>query len=440
MSRVDAYARLVVLLMKFAEPHTTKVAALTQALHVISRTLLRSADEKKERFNQRPFYRLLLNLLIAVTTPDPQVEPIQFQLLAAFCTTFMTLSPKRVPSFAFAWLELISHRVFMPKLLNSTNHKGWLMFQRLLLQLLHFLEPSLRRVQLSEPIQVLYKGTLRVLLVLLHDFPEFLCDYHFSFCDVIPTPCVQIRNLILSAFPSSMKLPDPFMQNLKVDLLPEIKIAPRILTNYSATLMRRHLKADVDNYLRTREPRLLSDIQSKLLKEGYSGECKYDVSLMNALPLYLGIQIWQTNKQGVNMLHSQPPLTILAHLAQNLDSEGRYLFLSALANHLRYPNAHTHCFSCALLFLFLNETDIVKEQITRVLLERLIVHRPHPWGLLITFIELIKNRQFDFWNRPFVKCAPEVEKLFQCVATTCLVGHQQDVHGLSSVASSEEAA
>lgn len=34
--------------------------------------------------------------------------------------------------------------------------------------------------------------------------------------------------------------------------------------------------------------------------------------------------------------------------------------------------------------------EIIQEQITRVLLERLIVNRPHPWGLLITFIELIK--------------------------------------------------
>lgn len=33
---------------------------------------------------------------------------------------------------------------------------------------------------------------------------------------------------------------------------------------------------------------------------------------------------------------------------------------------------------------------MIQEQITRVLLERLIVNRPHPWGLLITFIELIK--------------------------------------------------
>jgi len=52
--------------------------------------------------------------------------------------------------------------------------------------------------------------------VLLHDFPEFLCDYHFSFCDVIPPSCIQMRNVILSAFPRNMRLPDPSTPNLKV--------------------------------------------------------------------------------------------------------------------------------------------------------------------------------------------------------------------------------
>lgn len=59
---------------------------------------------------------------------------------------------------------------------------------------------------------------MRVLLVLLHDFPEFLCDYHFSFCDVIPSSCIQMRNVILSAFPRNMRLPDPSTPNLKVYL------------------------------------------------------------------------------------------------------------------------------------------------------------------------------------------------------------------------------
>ena len=63
--------------------------------------------------------------------------------------------------------------------------------------------------------------------------------------------------------------------------------------------------------------------------------------------------------------------------------------------------------------------EIVQEQITRVLLERLIVNRPHPWGLLITFIELIKNPRYGFWKHGFIRCAPEIEKLFESVARSC---------------------
>jgi hypothetical protein len=48
---------------------------------------------------------------------------------------------------------------------------------------------------------------------------------------------------------------------------------------------------------------------------------------------------------------------------------------------LRYPNSHTHYFSCTLLYLFAEANqEAIQEQITRVLLERLIVNRPHPWG------------------------------------------------------------
>ena len=128
-------------------------------------------------------------------------------------------------------------------------------------------------------------------------------------------------------------------------------------------------------------------------------------------------------------------MDILQNLAVDLDNEGRYLFLNAIANQLRYPNIHTHYFSCALLYLFdeanseaiqvrfqrifevgvdfRNSKEIffnLQEQITRVLLERLIVNRPHPWGLLITFIELIKNPSYKFWDHDFVHCAPEIEK------------------------------
>jgi CCR4-NOT transcription complex subunit 1 len=74
-----------------------------------------------------------------------------------------------------------------------------------------------------------------------------------------------------------------------------------------------------------------------------------------------------------------------------------------------------------LLSLFAEaQQEVVQEQITRVLLERLIVNRPHPWGLLITFIELIKNSRYNFWSHQFTKCAPEIERLFESVARSCM--------------------
>ncbi|RHN38567.1 putative CCR4-Not complex component, Not1 [Medicago truncatula] len=113
-------------------------------------------------------------------------------------------------------------------------------------------------------------------------------------------------------------------------------------------------------------------------------------------------------------------LDIFQTLINDLDTEGRYLFLNAVANQLRYPNTHTHYFSFVILYLFTESNqEIIQEQITRVLLERLIVNRPHPWGLLITFIELIKNLRYNFWNRSFIRCAPEIEKLFESVSRSC---------------------
>ncbi len=71
------------------------------------------------------------------------------------------------------------------------------------------------------------------------------------------------------------------------------------------------------------------------------------------------------------------------------------------------------------------QNDIVQEQLTRVLLERLIVNRPHPWGLLITFIELIKNPRYNFWGLQFTHCAPEIERLFNSVAASCMTAPPQ---------------
>lgn len=265
----------------------------------------------------------------------------------------------------------------------------------------------------------LYRGVLRILLILHHDFPEFLADNHYRLCNIVPAHCTQLRNLVLSAYPSSFpELPDPFAAGLKVDRLEEIRKTPRIAGDITAPLIRSQIKDLVDESLRTIDPpdenfRKISDAAYRSESNGFG--LNVDSTLLHSLVLYVGQSaIMNAGQKGNQALGNESiQASFMSKLARELHPEPRFYFLSSIANQLRYPNSHTQYFSFALLHLFGNDManrqeSEVREQITRVLLERLIVHRPHPWGLIITLLELLKNPLYVFWEQPFIKAAPEV--------------------------------
>jgi len=298
------------------------------------------------------------------------------------------------------------------------KEKGWALVHQLLIDLLIFIEPHLRSADMTDAIKHLYNGILRVLLVLVHDFPSFLSAYHLSFCNVIPENCIQLRNLILSASPKGMVMPDPFTPNLKIDHLPDITRSPALKSNVVGPIL--SIRSDLDNYLNTRQPSdFLEGLLPRLLKEDSK---EVDIPRVNSLVLYVGIQAINRLQNGFQHLQiaQTPEMEVLQKL-MDFDERGRYVSLNAIANQLRYPSSHSHYFSCVMLFLF-SETsnEGVKEQLTRVLLERLISHRPHPWALIITFVELLKNQRYQFWSHSFTRCATEIEKVFESVARSCV--------------------
>ncbi|CAH2039394.1 unnamed protein product [Thlaspi arvense] len=392
---IDIYAKLVFSILKYfpEQESSSKLFLLSEIMAVTVRSIQKDAEDKKTSLNPRPYFRLFINWLLDLCSLDPGTDGANFQVLTAFANAFHALQPLNIPAFRLRQ-KPVSGDAFIKR----------------------------------EPVQFLYKGTLRVLLVLLHDFPEFLCDYHFTFCDVIPSSCIQMRNIILSSFPRNMRLPDPSTPNLKIDLLPEIVESPCILSEVDAALKAKQMKNDVDEYLTSRQQNstFLSELKQKLLlssSEASSAGTRYSVPLINSLVLYTGMQAIQQLQAGETQetqAQNVVALQMFKYLSMELDTEGRYLFLNAIANQLRYPNNHTHYFSFIMLYLFFeSDQEIIQEQITRVLLERLIVNRPHPWGLLITFIELIKNPRYGFWKQAFIRCAPEIEKLFESVARSC---------------------
>ncbi|KAL5529441.1 hypothetical protein ACEPAG_5426 [Sanghuangporus baumii] len=426
---LDAMSRLIVYIIKYhgdasgANNLQAKVHYFTKILSIIVLVVANRHEEQGPAFQQKPFFRFFSSLLSDLHSLEPQLGSVYFHLLIALSDTFSSLQPVYFPGFAFSWMTLISHRLFMPKLLLSENRDGWSAFHKLLLSLFKFLAPFLGSARLSLASRNLYRGALRLLLVLLHDFPDFLSEYYFSLCDIIPPRCVQLRNIILSAFPTAITLPDPHLRHIKFESIPDMGPIPPVLSDFSLILKNGDIKGYLDQCLMNRVSQAtLTALKDRLrLPSGAAtGDETYNISLLNAVVMYIGVSTVVSAKARSGtpiFVPTDPGVVALTYLAYNLDPEGQHHLVESMALHLRYPNAHTHWFSCLLLYLFEHaKDDRFREIMTRVLLERFIVHRPHPWGALLTFIELVRNPKYDFWNKEFVHVAPEVEAMLNNVA------------------------
>lgn len=166
---VDALSKLFLLLVRLADKEagdmTVRVNLLSRILNAVARTLLEDHETKKtnkQPFDQRPYFRLLSSLAQDLGVPDVQQEPnpSMTPLLGAYSQVYLILQPSVVPGFAFAWLQLISHRCFMPQLLLLKGQKGWPYMHRLVIALLLFLQPFLKHAQLNDSIRKLYKVCL----------------------------------------------------------------------------------------------------------------------------------------------------------------------------------------------------------------------------------------------------------------------------------------
>lgn len=277
---IDALSKLFLYLIRLADRETgdVRVNLLSRILSATARVLSEDHEEKRTSnspvgFDQRPYHRLLFNLSDDMGVPDMQRDqsPSTLPLMMTYSQVYLLLQPSTLPGFAFGWLQLVSQKSYMPHMLLAKDKKAWHIYHRLLLALLHFLQPFLRAGQLAEPIRKLYEGTLRVLLVLLHDFPDFLSEYHLSLCDAMPAVCVQMRNLVLSAYPRSCRPPDSMVDATAISLLPEMQLAPRLIPDVTVALNECGLRMHIDSYMTSKQPLDLMSLISKQVLNSANG-------------------------------------------------------------------------------------------------------------------------------------------------------------------------
>jgi CCR4-NOT transcription complex subunit 1 len=513
----DALAKLIMMLVRYQDADDeddvaeAKGAYFSSILSIIVLVLNHHSVMRGVNFNQKVFFRLFSTILCEYKVTVSESDEEQKHLVSAFSDALLTLQPAYFPGFAFAWLALVSHRIFLPEILSLPDQAGWTPYTKLLEAALIYVSEQLRAPILSPIAKSLNTGLLKIILVLHHDFADFLAENYFRLCEVIPLHCMQFRNLILSAYPSNIPdLQDPLTSGLRIDRLPEMQVAPVVLGEPEAAFKRSTILANLEKLLSNTEIKdadehlsaivsAVSTPQPRLANRAYAS-ANVDVSLINALVYHVGVSASSSasttyittseNKNGTNtpsanksinsptisLDTSSPVVTLLTRLIALSSPEVRYYLLNAIVTQLRYPNSHTTFFHYITLHLFTlslpfdssssggtssassgsggpQERDSnhnnggstenggrsrssnsnssrgsskaddgaalsasshnydVQQQITRVLMERLIVHRPHPWGFILTLTELLRNERYAFWDLDFIKAAPEIRQL-----------------------------
>ena len=109
-------------------------------------------EQRRDDFHPLPYYRILIlfwNELLPITEDGPEgkmyepnlagsagilgpvtgalLKPYEPNFLVSIYNTLHILRPSKVPAFAFAWLDLLTHRTLLPRFLkygSATPHTG----------------------------------------------------------------------------------------------------------------------------------------------------------------------------------------------------------------------------------------------------------------------------------------------------------------------------
>lgn len=424
----DALAKLIVMLIKRREQEgevkVDKAAFLKSILALIVLVLNHHHVMRGEQFNQKVFFRLFATLLSEIgSSGDELLEVERQQITLVFAKIFLDVRPSYFPGFMFAWLALITHRNFLPVLMRLPSQAGWDSFSDIMENLMLYVGELLKPLHMTQVTKEVYRGVLKLLVILQHDYPEFLAAYHSKLCANIPIHCSQLHNIVLHANPAPYsKMADPMQPGLKIDRIEEIRESPEIINDVEGPLRQIGLFDVLDQALQNGPSEdavahIAHAIQRSKTRQTGAGyvPINIDQKLIQSIVLHVGMHsINRANqKGGPTFVRGSPDAALLSMLVHELQPEARYFFINSVVDQLRFPNTHTHYFSQALLEIFGSdnvdpEESDIRQQITRILLERLVGMWPHPWGLIVTIMELIKNEKYMFFDLPFIKASPEV--------------------------------
>ncbi|MCQ2816353.1 MAG: DUF3819 domain-containing protein [archaeon] len=393
------------LLYALDQNYDDKIKFFAGILEAVYKTFHADYIKSETEFNQRPYYKLLYNLITDITTIEKTdvilnspYKKIQFLMVIA--DMLLLMSPINYPGFALAWLDLISSKNFVYNFLEPSKTKEGRTYDiakfdkylYLIGDLFSFLKLNCGNVIWDYNTKIFLDNVYKFMFLLCHSFPDFISGYYFLILQALPSGSnfIQLKNLILSCHPSDIEIPNPLTEEVK-DIYSANKLAPILFTKDN--LLEPGWKKYIDSFVENKNEQIVDELIKKLNNPKKEKNNRF--SIINSIIGYWSqsiVKIIYERKRENSGFFSND---FFLRLIKNLESENRDHFINSILNELRYPSIQTHYFAYILIFICTEvKNDIIEEHIIKNLLERLIF-KPHPWGLVLAFVNLMKHKKYE---------------------------------------------
>ena len=125
---VDSFSRLTVQVIRHgnSQPGYDEIVQsdiFNSIMSVVVLVLVHMQEVNPNDFDQKPFLRLFSSILNDLKPLEVESVAVYRKSLSSMSEMFHALRPSVVPSFAFSWIQLVSHRNFLSSLLLVEGQK-----------------------------------------------------------------------------------------------------------------------------------------------------------------------------------------------------------------------------------------------------------------------------------------------------------------------------
>lgn len=277
---------ILAILQRMDAPDSSFEKIITSFIMVLTK---KHFCESSSRINQKPFFRVMYNLIQEIHNPEFKMKEKVSAFDIIIVQTIHILQPLKFPSFAFAWMQLISSPALMNSILKNTKKEVCTQYTMLIIDLMMFV----RDVFTLNPrnrceMETFYKGILKILLILIINFPDYLCENSFIILEEISPQFIQFRNMILSAYPKDLKSPDPFeISNQNYQNSSEYKTLPVINNKIEYRVSSHSIQTYIINFMKTKDQKEIDKIINALYIVGYKNDKQINIPLLESFVVYV---------------------------------------------------------------------------------------------------------------------------------------------------------